>query len=94
MMVRKVSAVQGTYFLMAADWWSDSATANVPGLSYFPMRLVATYAPRLSSVIYQPQTNAVQLFHRDPQIGAGSTPYLLKTWKVEETVIVKLPLLS
>ncbi|MEI6501263.1 MAG: hypothetical protein WCP21_09595, partial [Armatimonadota bacterium] len=32
--------------------------------------------------------NAVQLFYRDPQIGAGSTPYLLKKWKIEELVPV------
>lgn len=28
--------------------------------------------------------DSVSLFHRDPQIGAGSTPYLLKKWKIEE----------
>ena len=28
--------------------------------------------------------NAVALSHRDPQIGAGSTPYWLKKWKIEE----------
>lgn len=30
------------------------------------------------------ETNAVTMAHRDPQIGAGSTPYLVKKWKIEE----------
>lgn len=29
-------------------------------------------------------TNAITMFYRDPQIGAGSTNYLLKKWKIEE----------
>lgn len=31
--------------------------------------------------------NAISLFHRDPQVGAGSTPYLLKKWKIEELTV-------
>jgi hypothetical protein len=31
------------------------------------------------------ESNVLSLFHRDPQVGAGSTPYLLKKWKIEET---------
>lgn len=31
------------------------------------------------------ESNVVSLFHRDPQVGSGSTPYLLKKWKIEES---------
>jgi hypothetical protein len=30
-------------------------------------------------------SNVVSLFHRDPQVGSGATPYLVKRWKVEES---------
>lgn len=30
------------------------------------------------------EMNSASLFHRDPQVGTGSTPYLLKKWKIEE----------
>lgn len=47
---------QGTYFLFADDAWQDTQSYNNGSapVSYFPMRCVATFAPRLSSWIYQP----------------------------------------
>lgn len=40
------SDVQGTYFLFADDAWADDLS---PSSSAFPLRLVATFAPRLAS---------------------------------------------
>ena len=34
------------------------------------------------------EMNAVSLFHRDPQVGTASTPYVLKKWKIEELIPV------
>ena len=63
------SSIQGTFFLFADDAWSDLATSNAKA---FPLRLVATFAPRLAST---------QAYFERFQVGSlvgflPSTPYI------------------
>ena len=81
MICRLVSDEQGTYFLMSNDAWEDNKTGNIGQVSYFPFRLVATFAPRLSSVIYntnnalqQANYNAVLPYYQDSFWLIGAPP--------------------
>jgi hypothetical protein len=53
---------QGTYYLFADDAWQDFASPNddsAAEASFFPLRLVAIFSPRLSSWIFENNVTAV-----------------------------------
>jgi hypothetical protein len=65
---------------IAPQWQIEGST---PANTFADPAVPFNITPNVSSSIGY--LNAVSLFHRDPQIGTGSTAYLIKKWKLEET---------
>lgn len=64
---------------IAPNWQTPGSTPyQVFGAPSLPFDITSYVTTNLGA------SNVVSLFHRDPQVGPSSSPYLVKKWKIEE----------